>query len=188
VEIRFDLDLPAGDTAALKTVLATDDAHLQAELVKHARAAVQEYIEAYIGRRTFTRGTDILEYRLALLAEYVYGAVPQDAKVALLFKIPQARSATLVKNTMSKFGYQLRALTETSAKSLLDTAQKREGPARWEVTINASELLRELNAKLAAVDPNQKPIIRVKDSGAIYEISVGAYNTLRSAYGMPQRA
>jgi hypothetical protein len=82
--ITFDIDLTQEEDDLLADLLG-DQPTLDAVLSRHARAALGEYVEVYVGRRSSSRGADIQELRLALLVEHAFGGrIPDEATVGAL--------------------------------------------------------------------------------------------------------
>lgn len=184
VQIQYDFDLEGDDREPLRTALGCTDAELDAKLALHAKAALSEYVEAYLGRRAFTRGSDMLEHRLALLIEHAFaGALPLEVEVSRLFQTPVQTSRGLLRNTLSKYSYQLRDATAASARALLEDASWDPAKAHFRLKIRSSNMLATLNQALADTDAAKKPVMRLPDSVATYEVSSAAYDMLCQLFG-----
>lgn len=184
VNIQFDLDIVGADIAPLATALGCAPNEIEAELRKHAKAALHEYVEAYLGRRAFSRGSDILEHRLALLIEHAFaGALPLEVDVSRLFQTPLTASRSLLRNTLSKYRYQLRGATIASAKAVLEAAAWDGANSHFRLTVRSVNLLNALNQTLIDTDAAKRPVIRLADSVATYAVSAPSYETLCNAFG-----
>lgn len=182
MQITFDIAIDALDAPLIAQAIGCAEPELQARLAGHAKAALTEYLEAYLGRRAFNRGSDVLEHRLALLIQHAFdGVVPDDAGVSKLFQSTMSTSRTLLRNTLSKYRYSLAASTTASAKAVLESVVWRDGD--YHARGASSNLIELLNQRLAAADATLKPITKVANSVATYAIAPGAYDELVPLYG-----
>lgn len=179
--ITFDMNLSPEDDVLLAELLG-DQPDLDAVLSQHARAALGEYIEVYLGRRSSSRGADIQELRLALLVEHAFnGRIPDEATVGALLKTPPAGSRTLIRNTMSRYRHQLHAAMTGSAKAVLETVVWAGDVVHTQrASANVVELL---NQRLLALDPTLKPVGRVPASAGTWVIDEDVYAELCNAFG-----
>jgi hypothetical protein len=183
MHIVFDIAINADDEKALVTVLGGDAAGLNAKLNDHAKAALEEYIECYVGRRAYSRGSDILEHRLSLLVKHAFkGKIPTAAQVADLFQTTLSASRTLIRNTFSKYRFELDAVTAAAAKDVLEKvtwASKDECLAK----ITAPNLVEVLNRRLLAEDAGFREISRTQGAIGTYAIARNAYAKLCILFG-----
>lgn len=182
MQITFEVEVDAADRALLGQAVGCDDAELDMRLNGHAKAAFLEHLETYVGRRAFTRGSDLLEHRLALLIVHAFGGVvPEDARVANLFQSTMAASRTLIRNTLSRYRYGLAAAADGSARAMLEAVVWRE--SEYHARGASPNLVELLNQKLALADPTLKPISRSPDSVATYALARHTYDRLAALYG-----
>jgi hypothetical protein len=179
--ITFDIDLSPEDDALLALLLG-DEPGLDAILSQHARAALGEYIEVYLGRRSSSRGADIQELRLAMLVEHAFaGRIPDEATVGALLKTPPSGSRTLIRNTLSRYRHQLDAAMTGSAKAVLETVVWAGDVVHTHrASANVVELL---NQRLLVLDPTLKPVGRVATSAGTWVIDGHVYTELCTAFG-----
>ncbi|MES0042267.1 hypothetical protein [Mesorhizobium sp. M0091] len=180
MQVDFEIDLDQADQDALMTALGCNAAELDLTISKHAKAALREYLECYLGRRSFSRGGDVLEFRLSLLTQHAFdNQIPDDARVSRLFQTTPAASRTIIRNALSKFRYELKAASEATVKSLLECI-------RWEgdkcyVESKAQNVIELINQRLTELDATLPSVKRVPDSIATYAINELAYNKLCDA-------
>ena len=179
--ITFDMNLSQEDDDLLADLLG-DQPDLDSVLSQHARAALGEYIEVYLGRRSSSRGADIQELRLALLVEHAFGGrIPDEATVGALLKTPPSGSRTLIRNTLSRYRHQLDAAMTASAKAVLETVLWAGDVVHTHrASANVVELL---NQRLLALDPTLKPVGRVSGSAGTWVIDEDVYADLCIAFG-----
>ena len=184
MDIQVQIEVADQDIADLQVALGCTPQDFQDSIRRHVRAAINEYLESYVGRRVFSRGSDILEHRLALLIEHAFGNhIPKDAEVARLFQMPLTRSRSLLKSTLSKYRYQLQPAIATSARQMLEAAVWWPNPQEYRVDVQIASLVDLLNQRLAALDGVQKPITPIRESVATYSIAPGSYDLLCNAFG-----
>ena len=179
--VTFDIDLSDDDDRALTTLLGANP-NFPAVLSLHAKAALAEYIEAYMGRRAFSKGGDILELRLALLIEHAFGGqIPNEARIGGLLQTSPSGSRSLLRSALAKYRRQLDAATTQSAKAVLQTVAW-SGEVCHSTTASAN-LVELLNQRLLAEDSTLKPVSRVSGSGGTYEFAEHSYDKLCDAFG-----
>lgn len=182
--INVKIEVDDDDRSALAAALGCAEDKVEEELGLHGRAAVHEYAEAYAGRRALTRGTDILEHRLALLIQHAFKEkIPSDADISRLFQTPIARSRTLLRNALSHYRYQLREATTASVRTVLENATWRADRSLFQVEFHAANLLELMNIRLAGADARKKPVAKSADSVATYEIAEQSYELLCELFG-----
>jgi len=183
VKFNPPLEVSDADTDLLADALECDVKVLASRLAGHAQAAVAEYVEMYLGRRAFSRGSDILEHRLALLMEYPFAnQVPAETQVARLFQVTLPASRSLIRSALSKYRYQLRAATTASAKATLESAKLTKND-QFLLEIKVASLVDLMNQSLAAKDGREKPVLRVADSVSNYSTARSSYEFLCQAFG-----
>ncbi|HEY2070367.1 MAG TPA: hypothetical protein VGG48_12495 [Rhizomicrobium sp.] len=184
MKITFDFDPSPEDLAILAVALNCTEAEVVARLPGHARAALVEYVEAYLGRRAFSRGSDILEHRLSLLIEHAYGnRLLGEAEVSRLFQTTLPASRSLLRSVLSKYRFQLQTAATGTAKAALEVAKWKKDDNEYVIEVKAANLVEILNQRLAADFGGQKPIGPAKDSIATYLIAPGSYDSLCMAFG-----
>lgn len=179
--ITFDMNLSHEDEELLAHLLG-DQPDLETVLSQHARAALGEYVEVYLGRRSSSRGADIQELRLALLIEHAFGGrIPDEVMVGALLKTPPSGSRTLIRNTLARYRHQLDAAMTGSAKVVLETViWAGDVVHTHRASANVVELL---NQRLLILDPTLKPVGRVSGSAGTWIINEDVYADLCNTFG-----
>lgn len=183
MQIQFDIVIDPADEAKLLAMLGGNAAGLPAKVSNHAKAALTEYLECYLGRRAFSRGGDILEYRLSLLVKHAFGGkIPTAAQVSDLFQTTLSWSRTLIRNTFSKYRAELDAVAEAAAKEVLEKVTW-DGAEVCHAQIAAPNLVEVLNRRLLTANPGYKQIVRTQGAVGTYAISHDAYDELCALFG-----
>lgn len=178
MQITFELDLSADDQAKLQALFGVDPVGLPAATTTHAKAALSEYLEAYLGRRAYSRGSDILEHRLSLLIRHAFaGKIPTAAQVSDLFQTTLSYSGTLIRNTFSKFRFELDKVAAEAAKEVLESVDW-AGDNKWNAKIAAPNMVELLNRRLLSANPGHKEIVRTQGAIGTYVITDDAYQAL----------
>jgi hypothetical protein len=167
----------------LLALLGGNAADLPAKVSDHAKAALTEYLECYLGRRAFLRGGDILEYRLSLLVKHAFGGkIPTAAQVSDLFQTTLSWSRTLIRNTFSKYRFDLDAVAAAAAKEVLEKVTW-AGSEVCNAQISAPNLVEVLNRRLLSKNPGYKQIVRTQGAVGTYAIAHDAYGELCGLFG-----
>ena len=107
----------------LSRVLHCEEGQLSSELSAYSSTALREYVDQFIGQKTFKRGTDILEYRLFLLITLVLHEIPNEQQVTSLFQTTLAESRSLIRSVLSKYQYKLEPSIKKSLINILKAAK-----------------------------------------------------------------
>jgi hypothetical protein len=184
MQITFDIQLSPEELALLASALDCKTEEVEGKLPGHARAALGEYVEAYLGRRASGRGQDILEHRLALLIEHAFDkTIPSEVQVSRLFQTTLTSSRSLIRSTLSKYRYQLKAAADGSAKAALGRAKWNGVSNQFEILGVSANLADHLNLRLSAIDGGLRKVTPVKDTGSNYGLAADAYHELCEAFG-----
>lgn len=182
MQITFEIDIEA-DKDGLIAAMECSEADLKQAITRHAKAAIHEYLECYVGRRAFSRGNDILEHRLALLIEHAFDRkIPTAARISNLFQTTLSTSRSLIRNTFSKYRFQLVAVEEAAAKAVLENVDW-NGPESCFAKITTPNLVEVLNRRLLANDPSLKEVSRIPGVVGTYSIGQDSYAALCTILG-----
>lgn len=185
MEVTFTVDLPLteDEVRQLAGILACEREDLEATLQLVASAALQEYTRMFLGQKVFTRGSDILEYRLFLLMRELFNnAVPNEERVCALFQATTSNARALIRSVLSKYQYDLHDALSGSLRATLDSAHRVEEDGDYEVTVNAQSLVDGLNRALAERNGSLPSIVKKRGTVCTYVIRPSAFDELRAAY------
>lgn len=172
-----DIEPREGDL--LKSILHCDDLELNNKLNKVAAASFEEYRKMILGQKVFTRGRDIIEYRLFIFIKYFFGGkIPEEQKICDLFQVTATETRSLIKSIMSKYQYELRDTIINSVKDEVEKIVKEENGEDYKISIQNQYIKDELNRILGTIDTSL-PIIE-KDKGTIstYIIKPSSYQRI----------
>jgi hypothetical protein len=181
MELPIEFPVTEEEMSSLCRILGCRQEELANVLSCHATAAIREYIDMYLGKKSFTRGTDIREYRLMLLIKAAFNnTIPDEQEVSHLFQTTTTESRSLIRSAMSKYQYDLTDAIIMSLRELLRTAKQdaddKTGP--YSVVINSQNLIDEMNRLLSDIDGSLPPISKSRGSVSTYHILPSSYQAL----------
>jgi hypothetical protein len=136
-------------------------------------------------QKVFSRGSDILEYRLFLLIVHAFnGQIPDEQEVSKLFQTTTTGSRSLIRAVMSKYQYQLKSFIERTLINLLDSAVVSEERDCLFLSVHNLNLVDELNRELAEIDTNLPPVQKKRGSVSTYIVFPSSYNRLCERFGV----
>jgi hypothetical protein len=187
--VTFDPVLTEPDRQQLGDILGLSSQQLDAKLISLARAATAEYIEQFLGRKVFTRGSDIREYRLYLLIRHVFDErIPSEDQVSALFQTTTSQSRALIRAVLSKYQYELVTAREATLKAAVEAiAQPQNAPASsdWSLDGQSDYVIEALNAAIGRLDGTLTRLIRSQGTAASYVVRPATRTALRTHFGLP---
>lgn len=171
------MQLSADETSQLAATFGCDVGNLLKEIEKYKDAAEEEYLRMILGQRVFTRGQDILEYRLYLLIQNVFaGRLPSEQQISALFQTTTTQSRGLLRAVMSKYQYELQNAITDTLRDVLNTAQDDPGQDGGHLIIVDSEnIIDALNRQIIAIDGTLSQVAKVRSSAGTYRIPHDSY-------------
>ena len=180
MDINFTIpEISDNERELLMSILQCNDNQLNSRLNEIAASSFEEFKNMILGQKVFTRGRDILEYRLFIfIKHYFKGRIPDEQKICNLFQITATESRSLIKSIMSKYQYELRETITNSVKDEVQKITKDEHKDEYKISIQNQFFKDELNRILGSIDTSL-PIIE-KDKGTIstYVIKPSSYEKL----------
>jgi hypothetical protein len=182
LDLSKPLTFDAADADHLAIVLGCKPDEVKEKLVGHAQAALNEYVDMYLGRRAPTQAREFLEQRLTLLMTYaITDGLPTDDHVARLFNLTRSQARTLIRNTISKHRFQLQDVVAASAKTALEKAAKtKDGLA---LTVRSVYLAEWLNQDLDRLNEGHPPLTLIPNQVSRYLAWPSSYEVLCKSYG-----
>ena len=153
MDLTAQFDLTNEERSELAKILECKSNELAKTLAPYAAAATKEIVSMILGQKVFTRGSDLLEYRLLLLIQHAFsGRIPDEQKVCNLFQTTTSGSRSLIRAVMSKYQYQLKLPIEETLKLLINSAKVVKGNSSLTIAVHSLNLVDELNRKLTEID------------------------------------
>lgn len=178
MEVNSQLTLSESDSTELSQIIGCDPSELAARLAPYATAALAEIVAMFLGQKVFTRGSDILEYRLLTLIEHPFkGKIPSEQEVCKLFQMTASASRSLIRAVMSKYQYQLKTAIDQTLKQLIESADVGDDGCLT-VAVHNLNLVEELNRELAEIDTSLPSVKKKRGSVSTYELQPSSYSRL----------
>lgn len=184
IEVKLTVNFEDQEVTTLSSILGCDEKQLGNELASHGIAALQEMVRMYLGQRVFTRGSDLMEYRLYLLITHAFaGAIPPEQTVCSLFQCTPSGSRSLIRAVMSKYQYQLQDSIETQLKALVSSAQLMKDGDDVVVVVDPSNLVDRLNARIRLIDASLPKVMLHAGTVSEFKIKRSSYERLCTHFG-----
>jgi len=185
MKLVIEIRLPEHDESALSAVLGVDGRSLEELAGRIATASFTEYVTMILGQKVFSRGSDLREYRLLLLIEFLfYGRIPTEDEVSRLFQTTTSESQSLIRRVMSKYQYLLKKAIENSLRDLIRAARQAGQGEPFAAVVNSANLVDELNRLLADLDGTLPPVTKQRGSVATYELAPSSHARLLKRLGV----
>ncbi len=183
VPISAALSLTDLEKGQLAAILGCAPAALEDTLAGYATAALEEYVRMFLGQRVFTRGSDILEYRLLALTKNAFGGrLPDEQHVSGLFQKSASGSRALIRATLAKFQYELAGELAVSIRAVLDGVTEDGGA--WKVVITSETIVEAMNRQLALIDGTLPQVVKRTATVSSYSLQPSAYLALCEHFGV----
>ena len=186
MEIKFNVNIQDEEKELLKSILHCEtDNELNILLNKIGRSAFEENRRMIIGQKVFTRGRDILEYRLFNLIKFFFdGKIPDEQKICDLFQITATESRAFVRSIMSKYQYDLKETISLTLKEQVENIQKDENEEIYKLSIQNQYFKDELNRILGTIDTSLPIIEKERGTISTYIIQPSSYQKLCEHFGI----
>ena len=186
MEIKFSIEFVSNEKELLKSILQCDsDEDLNFKLNKIARSAFEENRKMIVGQKIFTRGRDLLEYRLFNLIIYYFdGIIPNEQNICDLFQITSSESRSFIRSIMSKYQYNLKKTIDNTLKNLIEEDVNEDDNNIFKVSIQNQFFKDELNRILGTIDPSLPMIEKERGTVATYIVPRSSYFNLGRYFGI----
>ena len=173
--------LNARDKRLLTPSLGCRASELPARLRQLEAAALEEYVAMVLGQRNFTRGQDIREWRLVLIARHLFeGRLPGERFVSAAFQTSPAQSRGLLRAVLAKYQYELQDGIRATLSAAVASATPVRGTTTWVIVPESENVIDALNLEIQAIDPALPQIARRRATVGTYEVSQAAIDALRA--------
>ena len=150
MKLTIEVGLTEDEQASLQRILRSKKEEWPKTFEPFAAAAAEEYARMFLGHCVFTRGSDVREYRLALLIRTAFGnKIPDEQTVCDLFQCTLSQSRALLRAVMSKYQYALSTAINDTLSEVLEKAQKLENKDVYVISASNENVIAELNKVLA---------------------------------------
>ena len=146
---RVAASLSEDERARARNVLGldeeADDGAIAKVLEPYAEAALVEYLDQFLGRSLPTRFKDLQMLRLLRIALHANeGRIPAPDRVADLFQLTHAEAKTLVRNTATRYRFDLEEKLRQAVWETLTSTGRQEGDG-YKIEVRDAALLEALH-------------------------------------------
>jgi uncharacterized protein involved in tolerance to divalent cations len=180
MKINTEITISNAEINTLAEILQCAPKDVPDILSKYSASALREYVDMISGKKVFKRGSDMLEYRLLLMIEEVFGnLIPEENTVSNIFQTTTSESRSLIRAIMSKYQYQLKIAIESSLRYIVKNSKQETAESDYTVVINSQNLVDELNLLLAQIDGNLPLVSKQRGSVSTFVIKPSSYKKLK---------
>ena len=185
MKIEFDFDVSDDETTRLASALGCDPGELEQRLSVYGRAAMREYVNGFLGNWTATRAADLQEYRLLALILDVFGGIPDEDIVVRHFSITPSQARSLIRSVLSKYHFEVAEPLKAALAQVIGSCEQKEEDGGYEVVINNSTVVEELNRRLAAINGRLPQIGKKRGTVSVFQASPASYEALCADLSVP---
>lgn len=126
-----------------------------------------------------------MQERLFFLLSYYYkDRLPLESEISAIFQLTQSQSATLLRNTISRYRIKIQAYITNTLQAVIKSAKKNEETDHFEMVIKSKIILEELNRIISQQGPLLVQIAKRKGIASLYNCPEDTYNLLKKAVGL----
>lgn len=178
-ELNINISFPINedDKNLLVNILGVNQDQLSEALQSHTVSALEEYINMYLGKNVYSRGSDIQENKLYLLIKNnVFDGMPTEKEVSKFFQTTIGQSKTLLRAVNTKYQYKLRNLFLRNLKETIEKSNLVNGD--YELFVESKFKLEELDILISSLGGGLAPIKKKRDTSSIYIIPNDTYQRI----------
>ncbi len=177
LNINISFQINEEDKNLLADILGVNQNQLSEALKSHAVSALEEYINMYLGKNVYTRGSDMQENKLYLMIKNnVFNGIPTEKEVSKFFQTTIGQSRRLLRAVNTKYQYKLRKDFLEKLKEKIKESTFEEGD--YELFVDSKFLLEELDILVSSLGGDLAPIKKKRDTSSIYIIPNDTYNKI----------
>jgi hypothetical protein len=131
-----------------------------------------------------TRADEVMQERLFFLLSYYYkDRLPLESEISAIFQLTQSQSATLLRNTISRYRIKIQGYITNTLQAVIRSAKKNTENDQFEMVIKSKIILEELNSIISQQGPLLVQIAKKKGIASLYVCPEDTYNLLKKAVG-----
>lgn len=187
MDITTSITLSSDEKNQLSEIFNCSPANIETTLKTISSAAMEEYTNMILGKKSLQRGTDIREYRLFLLIKRFFTErLPNEEMVTRIFQTTSTQSRTLLRSVASKYQYELKSIINKTISGLLEEIEVNVLKTGTLLIINTHSrfFIELMNEKIASINVILPSVQLRGDCTSSYSIKPSAYLALCKAYGL----
>lgn len=182
MKVEFQINLEEKEKELLKQIFnCKKEEELIEQFILYCKASSEEYTGMFLGKKVFTRGSDIREYRLFLLIKNVFKKIPDEQVVSNLFQTSITESRSLIKAVLAKYQYSIIGILDETLKDIICSAEG-DTEGIYEINCNSKYIEEELNKILSEISGKLPPIRRKRGALSVYKIESNSYKELKEYF------
>ncbi len=188
MKVKFELENSEFGEEEIRIIsecLATQNTEINNVLANIAKTAFMEYIKMFKEKGLPTRAEEVMQERLFFLLSYYYkDRLPMESEISAIFQLTQSQSATLLRNTISRYRIKIQKYITNTLKTVICSAMKNQDTQKFEMVIKSKIILEELNRIVSQQGPQLVQIAKKKGIASLYECPEDTYNLLKEKVGL----
>lgn len=187
-KVEFELESSEFSSEEIRIIsecLGTKKTDITSVLVNIAKTSLMEYIKMFKEKGLPTRADEVMQERLFFLLSYYYkDRLPLESEISAIFQLTQSQSATLLRNTISRYRIKIQGYITNTLQAVIRSAKKNEETDNYEMVIKSKIILEELNRIISQQGPLLVQIAKKKGIASLYNCPEDTYNLLKKAVGL----
>jgi len=187
-KVEFELEpseFSSEDIRIISECLGTKSTDLTLVLKKIGKTSLLEYIKMFKEKGLPTRADEVMQERLFFLLSYYYkDRLPLECEISAIFQLTQSQSATLLRNTISRYRIKIQGYITNTLQAIIRSAKKNKETEHYEMVIKSKIILEELNRIISQQGPLLVQIAKKKGIASLYDCPEDTYNLLKKAVGL----
>lgn len=188
MKIEFELEPSEFGSEEIRIIsecLGTKKSDIEGVLADVTKTALMEYIKMFKEKGLPTRADEVMQERLYFLLVYYYkDRLPFESEISAIFQLTQSQSATLLRNTISRYRIKIQGYITNTLQAVIRSAQKNAETNQFEIVIKSRIILEELNRIISQQGPLLVQITKKKGIASLYICPEDTYDLLKEAVGL----
>jgi hypothetical protein len=187
-KVKFELETSEFGDEEIRIIskcLSIEKSEINNILIKLTKTALMEYIKMFKEKGLPTRADEVMQERLFFLLSYYYkDRLPLESEISAIFQLTQSQSATLLRNTISRYRIKIQKYITNTLQAVIRSATKNKDTEKFEMVIKSRIILEELNRIISQQGPLLVQLAKKKGIASLYECPEDTYNLLKTVVGI----
>lgn len=187
-KVEFELETSEFGDEEIRIIskcLSIEKSEINNILIKLTKTALMEYIKMFKEKGLPTRADEVMQERLFFLLSYYYkDRLPLESEISAIFQLTQSQSATLLRNTISRYRIKIQKYITNTLQAVIRSATKNKDTEKFEMVIKSRIILEELNRIISQQGPLLVQLAKKKGIASLYECPEDTYNLLKTVVGI----
>jgi hypothetical protein len=154
-------------------------------IIDITKTSLMEYLKMFKEKGLPTRADEVMQERLFFLLLYFYkNRLPLESEISAIFQLTQSQSATLLRNTISRYRIRIQDFIGNTLRTVISSASFNDDTELFEMVIKSKIILEELNRIISQQGPLLIQISKKKGIASQYLCPTDTYNLLKKSVGL----